>query len=498
MQFEISLIIGIGFAFLIAIFSLFFHTPIILMASLLLIFLFLYQAKIRIEQFKEAVTHLIFSWAYPKDIVSFERESEMHLTLHYQNPLQLKIPQLFFRLESSHEFLSNHTMISLDANCKGTITIPIFIEHISTMAIWGITLYFQHPWLNGKLKTFYHLPLKISVIPKIHHSFLTEKEIRVQQPNQKKSRSLQDHDELKELREYQQGDPFSRIVWKSFAKNQKLIVKSYESIDESKIAYFIDTNEDMRAPIFGIQPIDFAIEDFYTTLQYLLKRKGLMKIYVGCFSAEKEEHIECRSLTQSLKILSQFQYRYSKSASDCDISIIEEKIAFYAQHVAQEQLFQEEIFQIKSDQMTADLVDRKRLLGFLENHGYTIQHIQEIKQKSKIQYALADTPYEELLRLYCFNHGIYLPFSIGDYQQSKIKAIIELIEWAIVQNLKMIVFYTNISIYSDELMKQFLKAKRKKIKVVLLQFGKLPASYLIKNHVFEHKIIKLFDAKSPL
>lgn len=67
--------------------------------------------------------------------------------------------------------------------------------------------------------------------------------------------------DLREVREYRQGDPWKRIAWKASAKRNKLLVREMEHDERDIVWIVVDASVELWAGPLGKSPLDVAIDE---------------------------------------------------------------------------------------------------------------------------------------------------------------------------------------------------------------------------------------------
>lgn len=74
-------------------------------------------------------------------------------------------------------------------------------------------------------------------------------------------RSVGEGADLREVREYQPGDPFKRIAWKASGRRGKLLVREMEHEERSLVWVLLDASVELWSGATGVAPLDGLIDD---------------------------------------------------------------------------------------------------------------------------------------------------------------------------------------------------------------------------------------------
>jgi len=141
----------------------------------------------------------------------------------------------------------------------------------------------------GLIKLKYKIPetLKIIVFPKIEHLDKFDLFTTNSSDSQSFSQGVgEDVNNIKDLRGYSYGDSFKRIHWKLTARNNKLMIKNFQSTSEVNVNIILDLRHNSYTNEINIIIEDKLIEAVVSVLHYYLF-KGICVNYM--FFNEKLE-----------------------------------------------------------------------------------------------------------------------------------------------------------------------------------------------------------------
>lgn len=134
----------------------------------------------------------------------------------------------------------------------------------------------------GLIKLKYKIPetKKIIVYPKIEHL----SNFSIPSSNSSDSQSLEsglqdDFNNIKDIREYSNGDSFRKIHWKLTARSNKLMIKNYQSTTDANVNILLDLRKNVYPEDENIIIEDKLIEAAVAVLYYYLS-KGIPINYV--------------------------------------------------------------------------------------------------------------------------------------------------------------------------------------------------------------------------
>lgn len=78
--------------------------------------------------------------------------------------------------------------------------------------------------------------------------------------------------DLREIREYQSGDPFKRLAWKASARRGKLMVREFDLEERDVVWLVLDASVELWSGLSGHSPLDVAIEAIATLAENHLER----------------------------------------------------------------------------------------------------------------------------------------------------------------------------------------------------------------------------------
>ena len=89
----------------------------------------------------------------------------------------------------------------------------------------------------------------------------------------KKIRSLEQNTEFSQIREYNQGDDFKHINWKSTARKNAFFVNQYQAEKAQNIYCIIDKSRSMKMPFNGQTLLDYAINASLVLCNVAIKKE---------------------------------------------------------------------------------------------------------------------------------------------------------------------------------------------------------------------------------
>ncbi len=78
--------------------------------------------------------------------------------------------------------------------------------------------------------------------------------------------------DLREIREYQSGDPFKRIAWKASGRRGKLMVREFDLEERDVVWLVLDASVELWAGVPGQAPLDAAIDQLASVAEYHLEQ----------------------------------------------------------------------------------------------------------------------------------------------------------------------------------------------------------------------------------
>lgn len=143
------------------------------------------------------------------------------------------------------------------------VTVKVQASRVGRHGIYGLSLEVQgSPGLYEVPLTFSN-PLGLEVLPGAYAAFTrtarggrSHQQSEVGHPGKRRG----GQDELRELRDYQSGDPFKRIAWRASARRGKMVVREYDLEERDVVWIFLDASTELWAGVAGDAPLDHAIE----------------------------------------------------------------------------------------------------------------------------------------------------------------------------------------------------------------------------------------------
>ncbi|MEN9577407.1 MAG: hypothetical protein RJA70_416 [Pseudomonadota bacterium] len=190
---------------------------------------------------------------------------------------------------------SPHLQLSLEpksgevpAGGRLAVTVTVGCDRVGRHGIYGLSLEVQgSPGLYEVPLTFSN-PFAIEVMPSVYST-------RVRPARGGRSRSRTDqgragrrmggHYDLREIRDYQSGDPFKRIAWKATGRRGKLMTRVFELEERDVVWLLLDASTELWAGHSGQAPLDHAIDEVASVLEHHLARGD--KVGLGIVAARR-------------------------------------------------------------------------------------------------------------------------------------------------------------------------------------------------------------------
>jgi uncharacterized protein (DUF58 family) len=86
--------------------------------------------------------------------------------------------------------------------------------------------------------------------------------------------------DLRELRDYQAGDPFKRIAWKATARRGRLMVREFELEERDVVWLVLDASVELWSGLSGKAPLDYAIEQLASVAENELQQRNRVGLAV--------------------------------------------------------------------------------------------------------------------------------------------------------------------------------------------------------------------------
>jgi hypothetical protein len=134
----------------------------------------------------------------------------------------------------------------------------------------------------GIIRLQYKIPetKKINVFPKIEHLFKFDIFTSHNSDSQDFSYgSIEDINNIRDMREYRFGDSFKRIHWKLTARNNRLMIKNYQSTTDMNVNFLLDLRHNVHPDEINVIIEDKLIEAVVCILHYYLS-KGISVNYM--------------------------------------------------------------------------------------------------------------------------------------------------------------------------------------------------------------------------
>jgi hypothetical protein len=199
--------------------------------------------------------------------------------------------------------------------------------------------------------------------------------------------------ELHELRDFKSGDPFRLIAWKASARTGKLIAKDLEDESQQSLHLIIDSSGGLREGRHGRRPLDWAVEWIALAARHALESG----CEVGCSTVD--QHI----LTQLTPRRGGLQVTKIYDALIDFMDVTE-----FAQTGVSDEGVAILVGQYLRQQAGIDFADPRDPLGW-NIQGLAAYAAKDLSHLRDLRAGNAQPM--GLLRKYCKQHGIPLPFA---------------------------------------------------------------------------------------
>ncbi len=173
----------------------------------------------------------------------------------------------YVQLRSLH---SPHLQVELEprsgevpAGGRLSVSVRVSSHRVGRHGLYGLSLeVVGSPGLYEVPLTFSN-PFGIEVMPKTYatrtRSAIGGRSRSHAEAGRAGNRPLGNYD-LREIREYQAGDPFKRLAWKASARRGRLMVREFDLEERDVVWLVLDASVELWAGLSGKAPLDVAIE----------------------------------------------------------------------------------------------------------------------------------------------------------------------------------------------------------------------------------------------
>jgi uncharacterized protein (DUF58 family) len=155
-----------------------------------------------------------------------------------------------------------------------SVTISVTSERVGRHGIHGLSLEVRgSPGLYEVPLTFSN-PFGVEVMPRAYRT-------RTKPALGGRSRSRADmggagkraggNYDLREVREYQSGDPYKRIAWKASGRRARLMVREFDLEERDVIWLMLDASVELWSGVVGASPLDLAIDQVAAMAEHQLE-----------------------------------------------------------------------------------------------------------------------------------------------------------------------------------------------------------------------------------
>jgi hypothetical protein len=319
---------------------------------------------------------------------------------------------LNIRLRCSAFTGPSQTTIQLPANVRGECQVPAKIKKVGRWNVDGIDLEWNGLLTLYQINLQYAVRLPVTIWP---NKMVTTKIARPSadspaewSDSARTSRRLGQQGDVRELREYNRGDPARAIAWKATARHDRLLVRRYEETFTSSVQILLNVGPAMRNGAIGLRPLDAAIQ----MTRSLIDRHGTDRIGMVIFDHRIISMIPAATGRKQKGILLE---SLLSIAHLCDRDLTEVSEAEVIAHVSgylQERLAWADAPHLYLDQK-GDLATI--LESQLDDFSFrkALEHYEHIMNEGQHLSRPDGTPIARLARDFCQRERIELPYRLS-------------------------------------------------------------------------------------
>ena len=316
------------------------------------------------------------------------------------------------RLRCSAFTESIQTTVQLPANVRGEFHIPAEIKKVGRWNVDGIDLEWNGLLTLYRINLQYAVRLPITIWP--NKSIIKRVNRRPSQTpadwsdSATPSRRQGQQGDVRELREYNRGDPARDIAWKATARHDRLMVRRYEETFSSSVHILVNIGPSMRYGAAGQRPLDAAIQVARSLIEaHAEERVGLImfdhRVVLALPAAAGRKH-RCILLESLLNIA---------HLADRDLTEVSEaEVIAHVSGYLQERLAWVDAPLLYLDQR-GDLATVLQSQLDEVSFRQALTQYEEIMNESGPENREAEVPITQLARAFCERERIELPYRLS-------------------------------------------------------------------------------------
>lgn len=227
-------------------------------------YLWFFPAAILLRRRKVEISWWVPPGNLPGGALSINHPLPLHLALRNHGARRLRVLRIEVLATSAVEAPTNMEAI-MGAGSQVEIVGELHVRQPGYHVLHGTTLHLGDILGLFQLSAYFPNPLPIKVFPALNPPRALELGNR-SQAGSMHQRQGQNHvrrrglaGELRELRDYNHGDPFKNIAWKATARHRKLMVRDLENEIILTHQYVLDIGGTMRSGKPGRSKLDYAV-----------------------------------------------------------------------------------------------------------------------------------------------------------------------------------------------------------------------------------------------
>ncbi len=215
---------------------------------------------------------LVFKQDMEKDVIV--KGEKVRLTVSLSNRDLLIYPFIFVTFRVTHNVLKeylNSKSFSINPLSRKMYTFEMECKYRGQYEVGISELYIEDFLGIIRLKIKVQEHKKLIVYPKIEHlDYFDVYCTNISDTQNLSQSSIEETNNIKDLRNYNYGDSFRKIHWKLSARNNKLLIKNYQSTSDINLNVILDLRKNMYTAEMNIIIEDKLIEAIIAVLHYYL------------------------------------------------------------------------------------------------------------------------------------------------------------------------------------------------------------------------------------
>lgn len=168
------------------------------------------------------------------------------------------------------------------------VTVSVRSDRVGRHGIYGLSLEVQgSPGLYEVPLTFSN-PFAVEVMPSVYSTKLRPARggrSRTRADQGRAGRRMGGNYDLREIRDYQSGDPYKRIAWKSTGRRGRLMTREFELEERDVVWLLLDASTELWSGRSGDAPLDHAIDEVAGVIEVHLARGD--RVGLGIIAARR-------------------------------------------------------------------------------------------------------------------------------------------------------------------------------------------------------------------